>query len=379
VSASTPQTAEEALLCAALRGRPDVWRSLGQPDQRERFLDAAVRHRVRPLLAWQLRERGELARWPAELRSALMSAERVEAAIEVVRRTELCRLLDSFETDGIPVLLFKGGALAYGLYPEPWLRPRQDTDLLVHPADADRSARLFERGGYQPTRAVSGRLVAHQRNYVRPAGEGFQHDYDLHWKAANPVSIADLLPAEDLLRSAVAVPLGGGRAARIPRTDHALLLACLHRASHHHDSGDLLWLFDIHLLAGRLTAEDVEALIETARRTGSGRVCARGLRLAAACFETTLPCSLVSDLQRTSEGRQLSSVYLRSGTRKADLLLADLGAIPGWRGRVRLLREHLFPPADYMMESFGTSSRFWLPVLYGWRIVRGARGWFRRL
>ncbi|MGH9373639.1 MAG: nucleotidyltransferase family protein [Vicinamibacterales bacterium] len=381
MSASSSRAAEEVLLSAALRGAHDVWRDLREPGQPARFLDAAARHRVRPLLAWQLRERGELAGWPNSLRNGLLSAERAEAAIEIVRRAELCRLLRAFEAQGIPVLLLKGAAFAYSLYPEPWLRPRQDTDLLIRPGDVDSAAGLLDRAGYVPTPAVSGQLVAHQRNYVRPAGERFRHDCDLHWKACNPVSIADVLPSETLLQTAGAASLGDGQVARIARADHALLLACLHRASHHHDSRDLLWLYDIHLLAERLTGREIDELIETARRTGSGAVCARGLRLAVGCFETRLPSSsLLTDLETSSEhGRGLPTVYLRSNVRKADLLLADLGAIPGWRGWVRLLKEHLFPPADYMLAGFRRSSRLWLPVLYAWRIARGARGWFRPL
>jgi hypothetical protein len=381
VSAAVPRAVEETLLCAALRGDLDVWRQLREPAQTEHFLDAAARHRVRPLLAWRLRNRGELSRWPRSLTSRLLSAECAEAAIEAVRRTELGRLLKAFDADGIPVLVFKGAALACSLYPEPWLRPRQDTDLLVSPEDAERAASLLERAGYTPTRVVSGQLVAHQRNYVRRAGESFRHDVDLHWKAANPVSIADVLPADELLRGAATASLGDGQVARIARPDHALLLACLHRASHHHDSGDLLWLYDIHLLAERLTVPEIDTLVATARRTGSGAVCARGLRLAVDRFGTRLPSSTVlTDLEEPLEGgRRLPSIFLESGGRKVDLLLADLRAIPGWQGRVRLLREHLFPPADYMLSGFRRSNRLWLPALYGWRIVRGARGWFRPL
>jgi hypothetical protein len=64
--------------------------------------------------------------------------------------------------------------------------------------------------------------------------------------------------------------------------------------------------------------------------------------------------------------------------RKADLLMADLSVLP-WRGRLRLLREHLFPPADYMLSDPRPARRLPLPAHYLWRILRGARGWFRPL
>ena len=78
--AATSPTAMESLLCAALRGTSGVWRQLGDPVDQASFLEAAVRHRVRPLLAWRLRIRGEWQEWPLALRTPLHASERAEAA-----------------------------------------------------------------------------------------------------------------------------------------------------------------------------------------------------------------------------------------------------------------------------------------------------------
>ena len=83
---ATSLTAMESLLCAALRGTSGVWRQLGDPVDQASFLEAAVSHRVRPLLAWQLRNRGEWQEWPHALRTPLHASERAEAAIEIARR-----------------------------------------------------------------------------------------------------------------------------------------------------------------------------------------------------------------------------------------------------------------------------------------------------
>src|SRR5262249_2801724 len=131
----------ESALCAVVRGASDVWHRLADPDPQAAFLTAARRHRLRPLVAWLLRERGELACWPASVREGLLQAERAEAALEIVRVVELGRLLRAFDAAGIQAVVFKGAALAYSLYPEPWLRPREDTDVLIRFADLDGAAR----------------------------------------------------------------------------------------------------------------------------------------------------------------------------------------------------------------------------------------------
>ena len=82
---------------------------------------------------------------------------------------------------------------------------------------------------------------------------------------------------------------------------------------------------------------------------------------------------------RTSDDRAaLTAIYLDRHARKVDRLAADLRALPGWRSRLRLLREHLFPPAEYMFATSGRSARALLPALYVRRIARGALAWFRR-
>jgi Uncharacterised nucleotidyltransferase len=370
--------AAEVALCAVIRGTPRIWRDLGDPSAQAVFLAAVRRHRLRPLIAWLLRERGELASWPAALAEALVKSERAEAALEIVRAVELGRLLRSFAAAGVEAILFKGAALAYSLYPEPWLRPREDTDVIIRFADLPEAGRVLVDAGFEPMSMTAGGIVTHQRTYVRNDRSGRRHEWDLHWKIANPVAFADLLSAGELLDGSVPIALGGDAIARVPRPVHALVLCCLHRVSHHHDSGNLLWLYDIHLLAERLALDEVGELVDVCRRIGAGAICARGLRLARERFETRLPESILGDLEAPVDGTPaLPAAYLGTDAGKARLLAADLAATAGWRRRLVLIREHLFPPADYMLSCYSRSSRPLLPALYAWRIVRGARGWFR--
>ena len=263
-------------LCQALRGTPDVWRHLDGP-MVERFLGAASRHRVRPLLAWRLHGTGELPAWPAPIRRALLDTARGEAALEVIRRFELRRLLDAFAAAGVPVLVLKGAALAYATYAEPWLRPREDTDLLVRSDDALSARRVLADAGYHPTPMQSGTLVSHQQLYMRIDGTGRRYACDLHWKIANPVAFSDLLSPDDLLREAAAVSLDGCTV-RIPSRVDALLLACWHRVAHHQDSENLLWLYDLHLLADDLPDADAARMTAMAQPHGNpGDLCARAL------------------------------------------------------------------------------------------------------
>jgi hypothetical protein len=62
----------------------------------------------------------------------------------------------------------------------------------------------------------------------------------------------------------------------------------------------------------------------------------------------------------------------------AEVLGMDLHALPDWRSRGRLLREHLLPPSSYMRAKYGVRSNVVLPALYIWRALQGMPKWLRR-
>ena len=59
-------------------------------------------------------------------------------------RETLARLADA----GIPAVALKGVPLAARFYPEPWLRPSSDVDILVRPQDLERGTALMRSLGY---------------------------------------------------------------------------------------------------------------------------------------------------------------------------------------------------------------------------------------
>ena len=53
-------------------------------------------------------------------------------------------------------------------------------------------------------------------------------------------------------------------------------------------------------------------------------------------------------------------------------MVSDIRSLPSWRDRLRLAREHLLPPGDYVLKKYGRSGRVWLPALYLHRAIAGA-------
>jgi hypothetical protein len=363
----------EDLLTSVLRGETTDWPS-ARAEAENDFLEAASRHRLEPLVAWQLQRSGSLARWPETVRTTLTRAAIMNGAVAELFSAELSRVLTALASHGIAPLLFKGAALAHTHYPHPYLRPHLDTDLFVRPDEAPAVGRVLEALGYRRLAFVSGGLVLHQAPYARGDRHGVQHVVDVHWKIANPQLFADLLSYDELNAGAVRVPALGEHARAVDDLA-ALVLACLHRVVHHNDSVDLLWLYDIHLLATGMDERRARALAKLVADKRVGAVCARGLALAQQWFGTRLPAGLLEQLQ--AGGDEACAAYLGGHLRRLDILLSDLKALPGWRGRWQLLREHVLPPASYMRASYGISNRALLPLLYVHRVARGVRRWFQ--
>ena len=364
------------LAAALLRGEPVPW----PPDgERTAFFDAAGAHGVQPLLAHQLHRSGLASRWQDEVGGPLRQAARLEALAEVVRRREMQRVLGALDTAGVRALLMKGAALAYLCYPHSALRPRCDTDLLIRPVDRATLTRVMRELGYRRWTLTSGDLVMPQCTLVKEDRSGIWHAYDVHVKIANPAVFSELLSFEEAAARSVAVPVLGAPARALGPVD-ALLLACIHRVAHHHDSEKLLWLYDIHLLASGMDRPAFERFAALAAEKQLRAVSVRGLTLARRWFATEVPGDVMEalSLHDAHDAAEPTATFLDRRLSRVDLLFSDLTALGGWSVRWQLLRQHLFPPAAYMRERYALSGSVPLPALYAHRAVRGAWKWCRR-
>ena len=343
-------------------------------DQRPLLLALARDHRVEHLAAWRITERkGDVEAWFGAPASGFREEARTLAVVDAVRNEEIASVLAHLAgIDGAQPLLFKGAALAHSHYAHSWLRPRLDTDILVSPSSAASVFEALRTLGYDRTTSTSGVLVVAQASFARTDVFGVTHALDVHWRIANRQVIARVTSHGDLASRSVAVPALGEAAREVSRAD-ALLLACLHRAAHHRDSEELLWLYDIHLTAERLTSTDWAWIVAATRRGAVQTICHRGLALAVDYFGSPVPRHVMELLACASD--EPSSIYVSKKLRLVDGLVSDVRAL-SVRDGVRLVAEHVCPPAEYIRKKYGLTSRRSLLVFYARRIAAGVPRWF---
>jgi hypothetical protein len=357
---------------AALAGRDSA--HCFDAHQRKLFVAWATGHRLAGLL-WRAESHGGC---PSR-DDGLFDAACRQAAHSTYQELELRRVVAALAENGVAPIFLKGTALAYTVYPEPALRPRADHDMLVRGDEAAAVQALFERLGYRRELQPPGRYVASQFSVRRTDARGIRYLFDVHLKISNAWAYADALSYDAIRADAVPMPRLDPRALA-PSPVHSLLLACVHRIAHHADSDDVLWLYDIYLLAGALTAREWTRALATAETAALGGVWLRGMERAASAIDR--PCSeeLMQRLRDLAAREQPAALLDPAGgrSRMIDVAFADWHALPDRRARLQLLAEHMLPPASYMRRVYPRCPAPLLPFAYAYRIARGAPRWFRR-
>ena len=355
-------------------GRTLALGSIGEapPRSADGILSIARAHRVDVLLA------DLLLRAPAGpdpfSRGPLDAIVRLAAARELAAARDVSRLLEAADGAGLDLLLLKGTALAYTHYQQPHLRPRNDIDLFVRQADIGRAEAVLSALGFARAPEANAELWTAQRHYSKASPAGTSH-VDLHWRVVNPQVFAGVLAFDDVWARSVSVA-SLGPFARTLAPPETLLLACVHRVAHHQDRVNLLWLWDVHLVASALSPAGWEQFLAAAAVAQVQGICARGLALAHECFGTAIPEAVQQ--ARGAARHEPAASFLGAGRRTMDVARADMAALTSWRQKIALVREHLCPPRAYMRVRYPACPAVLLPFAYVHRIVRGAPKWFER-
>ena len=319
-------------------------------------IEALIEHGVVPLVY-------RAARLP-QLRDLAIRA----AGVEPQRLADLQEVLSALTENGIEALVLKGSALAYQLYDTPELRPRGDTDLLIALEALEGTRQVLSHLGFREVPGSGDEHGVRQALFTRGP-----HTYDVHWSVANAALVQGVLAYEELRARSVALPAISPHARGLSDID-ALLLACVHRAAHHHDSDRLIWLCDIALLRDRLTAEEHRRFWQVAAERRIISLCERAIELADEWMSRPRR-HRAEDYLAEIDRNEPSRVLMNRRITRGRVLAANLRAMP-WRSRARRMWQLAFPPPSFMKASFRTRSRLALPWLY---VYRGARGIARLL
>ncbi len=327
--------------------------------------DWLVRQGLAPL-AWQ---KCRTLHLPDEVQAELRAAYYAAAGEVELRRCALVSILCALSEADLPVVVFKGAALAFGVYTDPAFRTMGDLDLWLAAQDMERARQVLEGQGYQ-TYCLPGRSPASMMLFEgelglwRPPPDGGW--VELHWsiyqgewlrRAAN---VGDLATVR---RRAISAQLAGEQTLVLAPED-AIIQSAVHTAVNHQMSlFGLRSLIDVTVLS-RSAVVDWPAIVQRAREWRVGTAVWLVLSLAADLVGLEEAAEAVRQLQPSSLRRRIIRWFVNPGTLIAmrDLSLSRwrflylLLLIDRLQDAFRLIGRTLWPDAAWLRIRYGQAS-----------------------
>jgi len=283
----------EQFLIACLRtlmateGEPETQILLSGEMDGEYLLRLAEWHRVVPLLYQSLNTacRGAV---PEPVFKQIEGRYRENIRRNLLFAGELIRLLTLLDAHGIPVIPFKGPALASYLYGSLALRQFVDLDILVRRQDVLKVKGLLIAQGYQSfyrlNQAQEAALLQSGIEYIF-YHEGLQIYMEIHWWAdVNYLSIP--LDLDRLWGRLERVAMGGSHVPH-PSAEDMMVILCLHGSKHLWRR--LSWICDVAQLLRTRRGIDFKRVMEWTILPPHRRMFLLGLSLAKDLLGAPMP------------------------------------------------------------------------------------------
>jgi|GEM_PF-414322 len=363
------------LLCAACnRGSrvEDIREFVGDNLDWQTLVRITEHHRLIPQVYTTLRRIADIV--PAEPLEKLHHCYQANARQTLRLTHDLVRALKHFESRGIPVLVYKGPALATILNSDVTGRQFADIDLLVHPSTVQKSKAALAELGYTPQCSLTGRQ---EQSFIR---SGYEYAFDLpdaqnvlelKWRVLPRFYSIDFDVAGFFSR-AITIEIGG-QPVRTLCPDDLLLVLCVHAAKHAWSELSLVWDISQLIQSQPINWESVH---EQANQLGIRRILNVNLALAHSLLGNPFPLadpkrldpeSGISHL--TSRIRAIIHDSEQVNTESVSYFRLMLALRERWRDRARFLWRLLLTPGTG--EWSVVSLPAWLFPFY--RVVRMLR------
>jgi len=263
----------------------------------------------------------------------------------------LSEVVKIFEGDNLPLLAFKGPALAVAAYGDVALRQFGDLDVLVFPEDVGRARDLLVNQQFAP--AADFDDAKWERVLQSEYHLSFFHAeqrclLELHWRVL-PRYFGFAFDARDLWQRHIRLNIPGGTIRTFSNEDYLLVL-CAHGAKHAWER--LSWLCDVAEILRRGPSLDWDYLTHEARRLEGENYLRLGLILARQMLDAPLPAQLTNaylqDANLMKLAANVRTFLCYTGDRRPQatgMLKFHLGIHSSYRNKLRYMRDLLLIPS----------------------------------
>ena len=255
------------LLIDLLNGRFGDGQSMTEADWQQ-VIGEAQRHRVSPFLWYMLYTASDRPPLPPDIQKTLRANYYTAIAHFVRREHELKKVLEALASARVPVVLLKGAAVAYSVYPDPGMRTMCDVDLWIPQTQHIPAREALQAIGYAVDRQECHRPQALQDAFAGETrmvrGKSWKGLIELHWIVYPGEWQRHTTRIDEAGIWARSVPIENTNMRRLAAED-LVLHACVHLAVKHlMDDGAMRTMLDI-ALARRKLKIDWEVLVQRAK------------------------------------------------------------------------------------------------------------------
>lgn len=345
-----------------------------------RLMELLRSHWIQPLLYWKVGHLPPSTHPPEEVYHLLRNAFMTSRVTSLKAGCMLNDILHAFAAENIPVIVLKGPALAFSIYPDPAIRSFSDLDLLVTPEHFVAARGALIRKGFKPVfhRFELFTDLQYEEHFSPHPGSLHALTVELHWNPLRSYGIKRTDTLQGLFDRALRIDTPAVSFNTLSHVD-ALILYSQHMILHHTQDIRLSWLYDISLLAGCISADEAwEELKQRCCELRGVVAVEYSLRLARCWTGLQLPDSVdnFSSWPKPchEESTVITQVFAYNKTvRNMSLFnLSFYGLLLGQylsreaslSGKIRLLYRLIFPGTEYLKQTHPFSSRWMIPVSY---------------
>jgi len=308
-----------------------------------------------------------------KLTTRMIELNRLETAQNLVLERELKHVLHAFNEAHISVLLFKGPALAYTVYPEAYLRTYQDIDMLIHSDDLPQVHELLLQMGFTFYEEYRTNVTNTKRtgyNYVLSCPDSWlEIPIEVH-TAPHSSEIGTDFDVNSLWLKAQHIEVLGESTLTLHPIDHLLYLCWHYRF---HGFTRLLWLYDLVVML-RATGPELDwiELVQAARRQHLATTLYYCLSWCRDLFGVSIPaevfirlrppwaCRLI--VERIAMPDAMEALALSGGQPRR--IIAHRAMVDSTVGLIKASLQALFPSSASMGRRYMGNSRLPLKFYY---------------
>jgi len=341
-----------------------TWRAL---------LERSTLQGTNPLLYLALETRS-FVNVPAFVVETLRDIYRRSALSNATAHRELEIICAHLTAQALEAIVLKGAALSKWLYPQAAMRPFNDLDLLIQPADRPAVSAILNQCDYTETNFAT--TDFHNAFYCETLFTRAQlprQSVDLHWHLLNAQFYRRRIKPEWFWERTQLATLGSAAFRLFDPTAQFAHLA-LHLSVHHGNIPRLIQLYDIALLIHKHDDTiDWEAVARYVQDAGLAHPVYYALERTCAAWQfASSPRILTLFRPRVWHISQRLTFQFFIATHREGAVLSDALDLPGAKNKLRYALRHLFPDPAYMRQRYTLASDAFLPYYYLKRLAASA-------